>query len=70
MFYIRHLAVQIREAAHKAQGIVEKVKKLIEVTAPFESHGAQLVFFLKQTRNQYGQIKCFYEANYEMLNNF
>ena len=60
----------MREAAHEAQRMVEKVKKLLEVTAPSENHGMQLLSFLDQARNQYEQIVRFYEKNEDMLNRF
>ena len=60
----------MREAAHEAQKMVKKVKKLLEVTAPFESHGMQLLSFLDQARDQYKQIVRFYEKNDYMLNRF
>ena len=49
--YTQYLAVQMREATHEAQKMIEKVKKLLEVTAPSRSHGEQLLSFLEQARN-------------------
>ena len=69
-FYIRLLADRFREAAQKAQEMVDKTERLISTTSPFGGHRAQLVSFLEQARSQYGQIVRFYEANYAMLNNF
>ena len=60
----------MREAAHEAQRMVEKAKKLLEVIAPSGSHGEQLLSFLEQARNQYEQIVRFYEKNDDMLNRF
>ena len=68
--YTQYLAVQMREAAHEAQEMVEKVEKLLEVTTPFGNHGMQLLSFLDQARDQYKQIVCFYKANDDMLNRF
>ena len=63
-------ADQFREVAQEAQEMVDKAKRLINITSPFGSHRAQLVSFLEQARSQYGQIVCFYEANNAMLNHF
>ena len=68
--YTQYLAVQMREAAHEAQKMVEKVEKLLEVTTPFGNHGMQLLSFLDQARDQYKQFVRFYETNDEMLNRF
>ena len=68
--YTQYLAVQMREAAHKAQKMVEKAETLLEVTAPSGSHGMQLFSFLDQARNQYKQIVRFYKTNDDMLNRF
>ena len=61
---------RFKEAAQETQEMVDKAERLISITSPFEGHGAQLVFFLEQVRNQYGQIVRFYEANHAMLNYF
>ena len=45
--YTQYLAVQMREAAHEAQRMVEKAEKLLEVTAPSVNHGEQLLSFLE-----------------------
>ena len=50
--------------------MVEKAEKPLEVTAPSESHGMQLLSFLDQARDQYKQIVRFYETNNDMLNRF
>ena len=60
----------MRENAHETQKMVEKVEKLLEVTAPSGSHGMQLLSFLDQARDQYKQIVRFYETNNDMLNRF
>ena len=60
----------MREATHEAQRMVEKAEKLLEVTTSSESHGVQLLSFLKQAKNQYEQIMHFYEKNDDMLNIF
>ena len=59
----------MREAAHETQKMVEKIEKLLKMTAPSGSHGMQL-FFLEQVRDQYKQIVRFYETNDDMLNRF
>ena len=61
---------RFREAtqeASEAQEIVDKAKRFIGMTSPFEGHGTQLVSFLEQARSQYGQIVRFYEANHVEL---
>ena len=68
--YIRFLADRFREAAQEAQEMVDKVERLIGMISPFGGDRAQLVSFLEQAKNQYGQIVCFYEANHAMLNYF
>ena len=59
--------IRIKEAAHEAWGMVEKAGKLIEVITPFGSLRAQMLYFLKQVRNQYEQIVYFYKSNSDML---
>ena len=68
--YTQYLAIQMREAAHEAQGMVKKAEKLLKVTTPFGNHGMQLLSFLDQARDQYKQIVCFCETNDNMLNRF
>ena len=61
-FYIRFLVDRFREAtqeASEAQEIVDKAKRFIGMTSPFEGHRAQLVSFLEQARSQYGKMYDF-----------
>ena len=60
----------IQGSRTKGLKMVDKAKRLVGMTSPFEGHRAQLVSFLEQVKSQYGQIVRFYEANNAMLNYF
>ena len=65
--YIKHITVKVKKIVHESRRMSKRVQVLIEEYYPKGPLGQCLQDFLEESRAQYEQITCFYEANLDVL---
>ena len=66
--YIDHITVQVRKIIPESRRMAEKTQAFIREYYPTSDLRQCLQSFLDEAGRQYEQIKCFYEANSNVLN--